>query len=286
MKKKIVEKTINVVKAGLTILLSQHNKNYFFVEISKQFIPKINLNTKYGSISFFCSDELPIWRAETFFDKEPETLKWIDNIKKNSVLWDIGANVGCYSIYAGKAGIKTYSFEPSSANYYILNKNITDNRLDKNISAFCIAFSRKSEMAFLNMDHLNLGGAINTFSEAKDEISFENYEHKLKIGFRQGMISFSIDEFLDYYNIEIPNYIKIDVDGLEKEILLGAEKTLKKENLKSVLVELDENDKETMKKIFELFNKSGLTMSSKNRSEMIENSKNCGKIYNYIFDRQ
>ena len=41
-------------------------------------------------------------RVNTFYSKEPETLKWIDNFNedKNIIFWDIGANIGLYSIYA------------------------------------------------------------------------------------------------------------------------------------------------------------------------------------------
>lgn len=286
MKKTIANKSIKLAKSFSSRFLSEHNRNYFFVETSKQFIPKITVNTKHGDISFFCPDELPIWRAETFFSKEPETLKWIDEMEKNSTLWDIGANVGCYSLYAGKAGVKTVSFEPSSANYYILNRNISENELDKIISAYCIALSSKSEIAFLNMEKLDLGGAINTFSEAKNEISFDNAEKTLSVGFRQGMIGFSIDEFIKYFNIDIPDHIKIDVDGLEKEILFGAEETLKNKKLKSVLVELDESDEETTKEVTELFKESGFFIASKAHSAMIDESLVFGNIYNYIFSRQ
>ena len=38
--------------------------------------------------------------SKYFFSKEPETLEWIDNFSKDSsIFWDIGANIGLYSIY-------------------------------------------------------------------------------------------------------------------------------------------------------------------------------------------
>jgi len=42
------------------------------------------------------------WRAKTFSSKEPETLSWIDSFVKDSIFWDIGANIGLYSIYSNK----------------------------------------------------------------------------------------------------------------------------------------------------------------------------------------
>ncbi len=40
------------------------------------------------------------YRVNTFSSKEPETLDWIDSFNSDDVFWDIGANIGIYSIYA------------------------------------------------------------------------------------------------------------------------------------------------------------------------------------------
>ena len=60
--------------------------------------------TDHGNIRICLT--VPNWinryRATTFSEKEPETLEWIDSLEKESVLWDVGANVGLYSIYAVK----------------------------------------------------------------------------------------------------------------------------------------------------------------------------------------
>ena len=58
------------------------------------------------------------WRYETLLDKEPETIEWIDGFETGDTLWDIGANIGIYSIYAGVKGIRTWGFEPHFANYH------------------------------------------------------------------------------------------------------------------------------------------------------------------------
>ena len=53
-------------------------------------------------VSFFVPNQILDWRIRTYYSKEPDTLVWIKNFKekKNLVFWDIGANVGLYSIYA------------------------------------------------------------------------------------------------------------------------------------------------------------------------------------------
>ena len=53
-------------------------------------------------------------RIKTYATKEPETLQWIDEFEKGSVLWDIGANIGLYSLYAAKSRqCRVIAFEPS-----------------------------------------------------------------------------------------------------------------------------------------------------------------------------
>ena len=54
------------------------------------------------SFKFAAPNALCKWRYETFSSKEPETLEWINAMPSESVLWDIGANVGLYSVYAAK----------------------------------------------------------------------------------------------------------------------------------------------------------------------------------------
>ena len=70
-------------------------------------------------------------KVKTYYSKEPETLSWIDNFdiyrKSNSedlIFWDIGANVGLYSIYAATKydNISVFAFEPSALNLNILTK--------------------------------------------------------------------------------------------------------------------------------------------------------------------
>ena len=57
----------------------------------------------------------------------------------------------------------------------------------------------------------------------------------------------TLDLINSIFNISNPEYLKIDVDGLEYEILLGAKSVLA--NLKSLLIEVDEKDSQKVKKI-------------------------------------
>ena len=79
---------------------------------------------KVGGIKFFCPTFMEVWRAETLYLKEPETIDWIDSFDPHSVFWDFGANVGTYSVYAASKGHFVVCFEPSSREFEILKRNL------------------------------------------------------------------------------------------------------------------------------------------------------------------
>ena len=92
----------------------------------------LEINKKKDKIHLFNPSYLTNWLYEDFFSKEPETIEWIDNFEKDKdiIFWDIGANLGIYSIYAASIykKIKVISFEPSTSNLRILSRNIYINK--------------------------------------------------------------------------------------------------------------------------------------------------------------
>ena len=98
--------------------------------ISKILVPrkKVKLNQTVFTLS--CTNWITHFRWYTFKTKEPETIHFIDNfIQERDVFFDIGANVGIFSVYAGKKfeNINIFSFEPEISNLAILKENIICN---------------------------------------------------------------------------------------------------------------------------------------------------------------
>lgn len=282
IKKKLFDIGISAIRFS-TGLFGECSKHWILSKMAEQLIPLYSHHTRYGDIKFYCFGENPIWRAETLLTKEPETIEWIDSFKKGEILWDIGANIGCYSLYAGKKGNPVIAFEPSAANYFLLQKNIEYNRMDKNIQAFCLAFSDISESGYLNMSSIQMGGAISNFGEVTDTVEYADESYDVK--FSQGMISFSIDEFIRYYDISTPNHIKIDVDGIENKIVRGAKHTLNDKNLNSLLIELDFNHPEYNEEIIRTLDEAGFSMGSKKHATLFDGGK-YSSVYNCIFIRK
>jgi len=246
----LLKKTISIVGERRALQISAYLADYL--------APCVTHKTDFGPIMFFCPGKLPVLRAQILFTKEPETLGWIGGFKGADILWDIGSNVGVYSLYAAIKGHTVLSFEPSPSNYYLLSRNIEINKLDNKILSYCIAFNDKTKLDVLFMANTDLGGALSTFGEETDWQG-----NPFIAQFNQAMVGFSVDDFIKQFNPPFPNHIKIDVDGIEGKIVKGAKETLADKRLKSVLIELDTERREYIKEISVLFKSFGLKLLKK-----------------------
>lgn len=213
-------------------------KNFYLIKnFSKNFYRVRKLDYK-KTIFLYCDNlRENLTRAQSC-SKEPETIKWLEKYKnkKKIVMWDIGANVGSYSLIGASLGFEVFAFEPAFQNYFKLHENISLNKADKKIRAFCISFGQKTLLGDFNVFDLSYGTSRGNYN------SQNYYELKLDLIAKKKTVVFEIDKFIELFKLKDPDLIKIDVDGGEFEILLGAIKLLKNStSLKSILLEFDEN---------------------------------------------
>lgn len=270
------------VYTSLPKLLPGYLGKRFCAESAERLVVIDQVYTRYGTLKYYCLGWVPLWRSQTIFTKEPETIEWIDSMPNKAIFWDIGANVGLYSVYAGIKGMKVFAFEPSALNTFLISKNIEINNLKDNVSLFPVAISDKNEFGYLNMTSTDLGGALNEFNQT-DKVSVGTGNYQADVIFKQGMFSYSIDELIQKYHFEIPDYIKIDVDSIEDKIIYGGSSTFSHPNIKGVLVELDETEERTQQ-LIDFLAERGLSLKEKRHSQMFETSK-FNTQYNYIFTR-
>ena len=166
--KKIIKYIIQVLVKNFVLFFSKFNSGRFFLDqVSKNIFTKKKY-VKHNNLEFkfYVPNRINYYRAETFSTKEPETLRWIDTFKKNSVFWDIGANVGLYSCYAAKnIKCKVYAFEPSVFNLELLSKNIFINSLMDEIIIIPFPVTDKLGINTFNMSSTEWGDALSTFGE-------------------------------------------------------------------------------------------------------------------------
>jgi FkbM family methyltransferase len=211
-----------------------------------------NISLPEKNLKFITPNWLTKYRAETFFSKEPETLEWIRGFQEGETLWDIGANVGIFSLFAASQGTKVTAFEPSPLNLEILSRNILINDFENYITYVPLALGNKtgSTKIYMSRENFRVGGAHNSINLPKDQ-----YGGVLEDPFEISVLTLTIDKCCEFFNLEKPTHIKIDVDGCELDVLQGARGVLTQ--VKSILVENYPQNKDS-ERVCEILLKSGL----------------------------
>jgi FkbM family methyltransferase len=224
-------------------------------------VVQAEMSFKFAAVNGLCT-----WRYATLFTKEPETLEWIDGMRSESVLWDIGANVGIYSVYAAKKhNCQVWAFEPSVFNLEVLARNVYLNQLTTNICIVPIALSNKLSASQMRMTSTEWGGALHTFSE-----SYGWDGKHLEQVFEYKTLGLRMSDAVQIFCAPQPDYIKIDVDGIEHLILSGGSDILSK--TQSVLIEVNEAFSEQASMCEKLLTQAGLVLKEKRQSEMVSTS--------------
>ena len=285
MKIKLKKFLISLIKilAKLIKLITKKDFSQILNRILMEFSyeEKNILNKK---IIFFVPNHFVKWRVKTFESKEPDTLNWINGFFKGEkiIFWDIGANIGLYSIYNAlkNNNSKTIAFEPSTSNLRVLSRNISINKLYEKIEIFPIPLSNIDNKFMLMREAQFIeGSGLNTYGS---NFNFEGKEIKSSNDYK--LIGTSINYLLTNKILEVPDYIKIDVDGNEHLILDGAKDFLKNEKIKSILIEVNEDFQEQYTSIVEILNKYNFVLSTKKRNSEIDNGL-FENNFNYIFKR-
>jgi len=205
-------------------------------------------------------------------EKEPDTIEWLEKwFKPGDVFYDIGANVGAYSLVAftylnGKT--KVFAFEPGFVTFPHLCKNIYLNNATGSIIPLPVALSDQTSLTSFHYQNLIPGGALHALGDPINHLGklFEPV-------FTLSTISYKIDDFVRQFNLPIPNHIKIDVDGTEFRILKGAKITLSDPKLRSIMLEFNQ-EHEDSKNIGQLLEGHGLVLNSKHQENYLYYRKN------------
>lgn len=219
------------------------------------------------------------YRAETFSSKEPETLAWIDALPDGAVLWDVGANVGLYSIYAAKRrNCRVWAFEPSVFNLEALARNVHLSGVTDRVCLVPLALSDGLGPNLLRMTSTEWGGALSTFGE-----EYGHDGRKLEPVFEFQILGLSIEDATERLAIPLPDYIKMDVDGIEHLILKGGAAVLR--GAKGILVEVNDDFEELAGQCQALLSAAGLTLKEKVHAPAMADSPQFRNTYNQIWHR-
>ncbi|MBT8446455.1 MAG: FkbM family methyltransferase [Gammaproteobacteria bacterium] len=195
----------------------------------------VEIETPRGTLRFLgLRGPNPASMLARFHDDEPETLEWIDTyIKPGDTVWDIGANIGAYALYAGTIeNVTVYAFEPGALNFGLMVEHLQLNRLGDRVLPICAAFADETGIEALQIGEFS-AGHTSALGDARNQ--FDAFD----AAFAQSVPVYTIDGFRRTFSLPPPDHIKLDVDGIEGAIIAGAAETLPQVKTLTVEVEGD-----------------------------------------------
>jgi FkbM family methyltransferase len=159
------------------------------------------------------------WREKGYPHMQDKCLKqfvkWCEkNNKKFSLILDIGAWCGTWSMAMQKYADEIYCYEPNKIHFECLIKNLK------------------------TFQHIKLHNHAVGNRDGKIKLTSETATQNTRVLLEEGE---TVILKLDSMDIHNPDMLKIDVEGLEMEVLKGGYKLL--ENIEFVMIELNNNSK-------------------------------------------
>lgn len=224
-------------------------------------------------------------KAETFEHEEIELVK--THLTEAQVFIDVGANIGLYACLARSAGKHTIAIEPQGKNLSLLYTNVSENGSGE-VEVYPVGLSDRPGIASL------YGVSGTGASLVKDWASIV---HSQRISSQIPVTT--LDILLSNRFAGKKLLIKIDVEGAEYDVLLGASKTIVMVPRPTWLIEICINEYHPTglnphyAAIFELFWQQGYEVRTADRTnKLIQpsdverwiNDKQCDSgVINYIF---
>jgi FkbM family methyltransferase len=191
-------------------------------------------------------DELSIWRYRSFYEKEPETIKWIDFFATSKMplnFLDVGANIGMYSLYflSLVKDRKVMCVEPFQENFELLTRNLKLNNYLDRAQVINNPLSSESKRGNAIVSDMRPGGSGYKLIEGD-----KGYQESIDVQV------LDIDSIL--YPFDQKCILKIDTDGNDFEILQGGIKSFQSGCIVSVLIEASQDVQDQIFDYLETFN--------------------------------
>ena len=153
----------------------------------------------------------------------------LGSLKSRKCFWDVGTNIGLYSIIVAKnyPDCKVFAFEPEIESFNRLNDNIKLNSLN-NITPLNYALGDKEEKVQLTKAAHFSNGNHSILNPGKMEVGATHHEITVHRG----------ADIILKDNVEIPDIIKIDVEGFEFNVLQGLGNILLSEKCIGIICEV------------------------------------------------
>lgn len=170
--------------------------------------------------------------------KEPWTVAWIEELPADGVLWDVGANVGAYTLIAAMrpdAPLRVVSVEPSFSTYASLCRNVVLNEVGDRVSPLPVMLGAETGVGIMGYSDIDPGAAFHAGGAASLRQEFTSV-------YDQPVLTFALDDLVEQFGLPAPDYLKVDVDGAEVLTIRGARRSLA--DARSVLAEISNRERD------------------------------------------
>ena len=180
--------------------------------------------------SFLVSSADELRRSQTLGGEGRFLTRLLQEIRPGEVVYDIGTNLGMYAVFLAKTvgpeGL-VIGFEPELRSFERCQENLRINSL-ANVKVFDRALGNEDREIVLAVDESAASGVHHVLGRRDGETSTRWQSAKMVVG----------DRFIDMESLPVPNVIKIDVEGMEEEVLLGLAQTLQRPECRLILCEV------------------------------------------------
>lgn len=143
--------------------------------------------------------------TKSVFAKKNYTNNFV-SIHADSIVVDVGANIGAFSLFASRTARQVFAFEPEPDNFACLCKNVEQNSR-KNITPLDMAVTQATGEAEFRVAGKRHSGAHSFF--------LEKFEKKITVK------TTSLSDFMKKESLERIHFLKLDCEGAEVNIIKG-----------------------------------------------------------------
>jgi FkbM family methyltransferase len=188
--------------------------------LRRKLVKRVRVTDGEHQFSFRCESLTDVGRAKTLLEKESGTVEWIrTEVKPGDVFYDIGANMGIYTLLAGVRvgpGGKVYAFEPHVVNVHTLLHNVQANGLEALVDVLSCALNDREGFFDFNYYSEISGSSNSQLNDTRDGTDLE-----FRPVFKERKQATTVDALTQKGVIRPADHVKIDVDGNEMLILRG-----------------------------------------------------------------
>ncbi len=238
-------------------VLRIHGRTRWSNEFIQAIDPSVTVNIpEFSSISndptiwFRTGHGRLFWRATESPSLDLDTNRWITTFSNNDVFYDVGANIGLYSLMAAKfMQAKVYAVEIDLMNNRMLYENIYMNNCQEKITVLPFGLDSSSHQEKLFLKTMSYGDALHNLRQPNEMVTNPS-------GIQVNVPVFRLDDVIKILGLPSPTKLKIDVDGVDLDVLKGSSDALKTVN--SLVIEYMPNS-ETRAEIHNFLTDRGIT---------------------------